>query len=146
MGQNHFFVTEDVLDVALYLSLVTAPEYGAVASFIGTVRSPNLGKRVLYIDYEGYDAMIETQMAIVAGELRDGLELGHLVLAHRLGRMEPGEASIAIVASSKHRTEALQACQRGIDRAKELLPVWKLEVTEEGESWVEGSTAAGETL
>ena len=146
MGQDHFFVTEDILDVAHYLSLVTVPEYGAVASFVGTVRSPNLGKRVLYIDYEGYDAMIETQMAIVAGELRDGLELGHLVLAHRLGRMEPGEASIAIVASSKHRTEALQACQRGIDRAKELLPVWKLEVTEEGESWVEGSTAAGETL
>ena len=146
MGKDHFFVTEDVLDIVHYLSLVTAPEYGAVASFVGTVRSPNLGKTVRYIDYEGYDAMIRTQMTVVAGELRAGLELGHLILAHRLGRMEPGEASIAIVASSKHRSEALQACQRGIDRAKELLPVWKLEVTEAGETWVGGSTAAGKTL
>ena len=146
MPQNHFFVTEEILDVAHYLSLVTAPEYGAVASFVGTVRSPNLGKTVRYLDYEGYDAMIRTQMAVVARELRGGLELGHLVLAHRLGRMTPGAASIAIVASSKHRSEALQACQRGIDRAKELLPVWKLEVTEAGEAWVEGSAAAGETL
>jgi MoaE-MoaD fusion protein len=100
---NHFFVTTAPLDHAHYLSLVTAGEYGAVASFLGTVRSPNAGENVLYIDYEGYENMMYTQMKVIADIMRESLELGHLVLAHRLGKMYPGEASIAIVASSKHR-------------------------------------------
>jgi molybdopterin synthase catalytic subunit len=87
MANNHFFVTTEPLDHAHYLTLVTAPEYGAVASFLGTVRSPNLGENVLYIDYEGYESMMYAQMKVVAKTLRDSLDLGHLVLAHRLGKM-----------------------------------------------------------
>jgi MoaE-MoaD fusion protein len=143
---DHFFVTTKPLDHAHYLSLVTAPEYGAVASFLGTVRSPNLGETVLYIDYEGYEGMIYSQMKIVAETLRRGLELGHLVLAHRLGKMVPGEASIAIVASSKHRKEALLACQQGLELCKERLPVWKHEATEAGQQWVKGVATASKPL
>jgi MoaE-MoaD fusion protein len=143
---DHFFVTKAPLDHAYYLTLVTASEYGAVASFLGTVRSPNLGENVLYIDYEGYEGMIYTQMKVVAETLRSTLDLGHLVLAHRLGKMVPGEASIAIVASSKHRREALSACQQGLELCKERLPVWKHEATDAGEKWVEGVATAGKTL
>ena len=144
--QTHCLVTYDKLELEHYLALVTEPRYGAVASFFGTVRSPNAGQGVRYIDYEGYEAMIRTQMEVVVQELRSELELGHFVLAHRLGRCYPGEASIALVASSAHRKPALLACQKGIDRAKDLLPVWKLEVTEDGSAWVEGSSSAGKTL
>ena len=140
---DYFKVTQDELDPAAYLILVMRPEFGAVASFMGTVRSPNAGETVDYIDYEGYESMIETQMGVLAKELRDTFDLGHIVFAHRLGRLKPGEASIAIVISSKHRKDALAACQRGIDRVKELLPVWKHEVTDKGTVWVEGSTKAG---
>ena len=143
---NHFFVTEDVLDLQHYINLVSEPAYGAVSSFLGTVRSPNLGRAVRYIDYEGYEAMLQTQMAVLAQELREAFDVGHLVFAHRLGRLVPGEASIAIVVSSKHRNAALHACERSINRAKELLPVWKLEVNMDGHQWVEGSAAAGEQL
>lgn len=143
---NHFFVTEDVLDLQRYISLVSESTYGAVSSFLGTVRSPNLGQAVRHIDYEGYEAMLQTQMAVLAKELRSSFDIGHLVLAHRLGRLVPGEASIAIVVSSKHRNAALHACELGINRAKELLPVWKLEVNTDGSQWVEGSVAAGEQL
>lgn len=143
---DHFFVTTASLEHAHYLSLVTAPEYGAVASFLGTVRSPNLGENVLFIDYEGYESMIYTQMKVVAELLRRDLELGHLVLAHRLGKMYPGEASIAIVASSKHRKEALTACQQGLELCKERLPVWKHEATEGGQQWVKGVAVASKTL
>ncbi len=146
MPNNHFFVTTDPLDPAHYLSLVTESEYGAVASFLGTVRSPNLGENVLYIDYEGYESMIYTQMKVVAETLRKTLDLGHLVLAHRLGKMLPGEASIAIVASSKHRKEALLACQQGLEHCKERLPVWKHEATSAGEQWVRGVAVASKTL
>ena len=143
---DHFFVTEDILDVQHYIHLVSEPAYGAVSSFLGTVRSPNLGQDVRYIDYEGYEAMLQTQMAVLAKELRETFDIGRLVLAHRLGRLVPGDASIAIVISSQHRNAALHACERGINRAKELLPVWKLEVNVDGSQWVEGSAVAGEQL
>ena len=110
------------------------------------MRSPNLGQNVRYIDYEGYEAMILGQMKRAAEELRGRLELGRIVIAHRLGRLEPGEASIMIVISSKHRRAALDACSSLIDRLKELLPVWKFEVADEAEGWVAGSSVAAETL
>ena len=143
---DHLFVTENVLEPEHYLKLVTDEAYGAVASFLGTVRSPNLGRDVRYIDYEGYEAMLKTQMAVLAQELRSSFDIGHLVLAHRLGRLIPGEASIAVLVSSAHRNDALHACERGINRAKELLPVWKLEVNADGSEWVEGVAVAGERL
>jgi MoaE-MoaD fusion protein len=146
MPNDHFFVTKDPLDHAYYLTLVTAPEYGAVASFLGTVRSPNLGETVDYIDYEGYEGMMYSQMKIIAETLRKTLDLGNLVLAHRLGKMYPGETSIAIVASSKHRKEALLACQQGLELCKERLPVWKHEATLSGEKWVKGVATASKTL
>jgi len=143
---DYFLISYEPLHIGHYIERVTAPEFGAIASFLGTVRSPNQGESVRYIDYEGYDNMIETQMARLAAELRTKYDLGHLVVAHRLGRMLPGEASIAIVISSKHRKPALEACHEAINRAKELLPVWKNEVTESGNHWVEGSSAASKTL
>ncbi len=146
MSRDHFFVTTEPLHHAHYLSLVTAPEYGAVASFLGTVRSPNVGENVHYIDYEGYESMIYTQMKTVAETLRSSLALGHLVLAHRLGKMYPGEASIAIVASSQHRKEALLACQQGLELCKERLPVWKYEATGAGQQWVKGVAVAGKPI
>jgi molybdopterin synthase catalytic subunit len=143
---DHFFVTEAVLDVMHYQQLVASASCGAVASFIGTVRSPNKGQVVQHIDYEGYEGMILAQMRVVVNELRDRYDLGGLVIGHRLGRLLPGEASIAIVVASRHRKDALEACHACIDRCKELLPVWKREVTKSGEVWVEGSSVASEVL
>ena len=144
--QNHLFVTREPLEPERYLELVSAPRFGAVVSFLGTVRSPNAGEQVSYIDYEGYETMLHTQLQVLAAELRAAFDLGGVVVAHRLGRLRPGEASIAVVVSSPHRKDALGACQLGIDRAKELLPVWKREVTGENSSWVAGSVAAGTPL
>lgn len=145
-SQDHFIVTKDILEPLSYIELVTEDMFGAVASFFGTVRSPNLGHVVEYIEYEGYDSMIQTQMAVLAKELREQFSLGHIVLAHRLGKLKPSEASIAIVISSKHRKDALAACEQGINRSKELLPVWKYEVTGQNGSWVKGSSVASKTL
>ena len=143
---DHFFVTEDVLDLGACVARASSPEYGAVSSFLGTVRSPNRGQNVAYIDYQGYETMILEQMRRAAAELRAQFGLGRIVFGHRLGKLTPGEVSIIIVISSRHRKEALLAAHVAIDRLKELLPVWKLEATPEGQSWVEGSTTAAEPL
>ena len=145
-GRDHLLVSHAPLEPGRYLDLVADPACGACASFLGTVRSPNAGQRVRYIEYQGYESMILTQMKLLADELRARFDLGSLVLAHRLGQLAPGEASIAVVIASAHRRDALAACQSAIDRAKELLPVWKYEVSDAGGSWVAGSSAAGEPL
>lgn len=143
---DHFVVTEGELDIGGLMNAVRAPEYGALASFVGSVRSPNAGATVEHIDYEGYEAMMLREMQEVAGELRSQFDLGRLAVAHRLGRLSPGEASIAIVVSSRHRREALAACQACIDRLKERLPVWKYESGEAGSKWVAGKRVEGSGL
>lgn len=140
-----FLVTEDALDLGELCRRVSSPAYGASAFFLGTVRSPNAGSEVRYIDYEGYESMLVRQLARVAEEARARFALGRVALAHRLGRLRPGEASIAIAVSSRHRQDALLACQFCIDRCKDVLPVWKYEVAQEGR-WVAGSSAATEPL
>ncbi|MDQ3459544.1 MAG: molybdenum cofactor biosynthesis protein MoaE [Deinococcota bacterium] len=144
--EDYLLVTGEPLDIGDLTLRVSAPSCGASALFVGTVRSPNAGSEVAYIDYEGYEGMILRQLARVAGEARARHELGRLALAHRLGRLEPGEASIIIAVSSRHRQDALLACRFCIDRCKDILPVWKCEVTDEGSRWVAGSSAAAETL
>jgi molybdopterin synthase catalytic subunit len=139
-------VTHDPIDPEALIALVSDRMYGAVAIFFGLVRSPNKRQAVLHIDYEGYDAMIETQMRAIVEELRTHFEIGRVAIAHRLGRLRPGEVSVAIAISSRHRKEALAACQEGIDRIKERLPIWKYEVTEEGAGWVPGISVASESF
>ncbi len=156
LDTNHFFVTEEVLNLQDYFALCAADAYGAQASFVGTVRSPNKGQIVASIDYQGYEAMMLKQMGVIAEILRSQFDLGVVVIAHRLGLLKPQEASVAIVISSPHRPDALKACAESIELIKERLPVWKLErITEDAsedsgevikEHWVEGKSSVSKTL
>ncbi len=107
-------------------------------SFLGTTRSPNRGEEVAFLEYEAYPEMAEKVMAQILEEMRQRWPLGRIALWHRLGRVDPGEASIAIVVSARHRKEAFAACQYAIDRVKQILPVWKKEYRRDGSFWVEG--------
>jgi molybdopterin synthase catalytic subunit len=137
-GQDSFGLTHEPLDLKALVDWATAPEYGAVVSFLGTTRSPNRGEEVAYLEYEAYPEMAERVMAEIIGEMRARWPLGRVALWHRLGRVDPGEASIAIVVSARHRKEAFAACQYAIDRVKQVLPVWKKEHRQDGSFWVEG--------
>lgn len=119
---------------------------GAVASFAGTVRSPNDGMSVLYLDYEGYEPMIVAEMGRIADELEREFGVAAIALSHRLGRVGVGEVSIVVAAASAHRRAALAAIDRGIDLCKARLPVWKREVTESDATWVAGSSSAGPVI
>ncbi len=136
--RQRLLLTRDPLDIGALSAEVGDARSGAVASFLGTVRSPNRGREVFWIDYEGYDAMIEAELARIANELRDAFPLLGLALAHRLGRCLPGEASIAIVACSPHREAAFDACREALERCKARLPIWKHESDESGAHWVDG--------
>lgn len=139
---GHFLVTPDALSLAAASDFLIRPGYGAQAYFVGTVRSPNLGKVVEFIEYEGYPPMAQKVMAEAADLARERHGALAVWTEHRLGRLSPGEVSIIIGVGSPHRRAALEACDFLIEHLKVVLPVWKLEGDEDGEHWVKGQTGS----
>ncbi len=114
---------------------------GAVTSFLGLVRDQNLGRRVLWLEYEAYAPLALAVFQRIREEVRGQWPTVHLGIHHRTGRLEVGEASVAIAAASPHRTETFAACRYAIERVKQVAPIWKREVFEGGSVWIEGATA-----
>ena len=131
-----FRLTDEPIDLAAVLAEVADDRAGGTASFVGTTRIHSRGRTVLHLDYEGYAGMAEKVMAELAADLERKYELCKVAIAHRVGRVEIGEASVAIAISAPHRGDALAACREAIDRLKEIVPLWKKEVYEGGEEWI----------
>ena len=140
-----FKITRDVLDPTALHNLVRSPQAGAVSLFMGVVRDNNLGRDVDYLEYDAYPAMATKVMRQIAAEIRERWDVLDIAMYHRIGRLEIGEASVAVAVASAHRGEGIEACHYGIDRLKAIVPIWKKEVWADGEEWIEGSlTAAAE--
>jgi molybdopterin synthase catalytic subunit len=133
-----FEITRDPLDPRRLMEFVRRDEAGAVALFQGVVRNENLGRRVLRLEYDAYPEMAARKMREVAEEVRTRWPVNEIGIVHRIGRLEVGETVLLVAVSSAHRREAFEACQYAVDRIKEIVPVWKKEVWEGGEEWVEG--------
>jgi molybdopterin synthase catalytic subunit/molybdopterin converting factor small subunit len=131
-----FRVTEEPLSLDVVVEEVSDESAGAVASFLGTVRRESRGRMVLYLEYEAYAEMAEDVMAQIAADLEQRYDLGAVAMHHRVGRVEIGEASVAIAVSAAHRQDALAACKDAIDTLKQTVPLWKKEVYEGGEEWL----------
>ena len=119
----------------------TAGADGAVATFLGLVRNHNVGRRVRYLEYEAYEPLAVKAFERIAAEVRERWPGVRLALHHRIGRLEIGEASVAITARSPHRGDACAACRYTIERVKQIAPIWKREFFEGGDAWIEGATA-----
>lgn len=133
-----FAITHDPLDPAPLVEAVRRDESGAVALFYGVVRNENLGRNVQYLEYDAYPEMAIKKMQEVADEVRAKFPVTGIGVLHRIGRLEIGETSLLVAVSSGHRSEAFAACHYAVDRIKQIVPVWKKEVWEDGEAWVEG--------
>jgi molybdopterin synthase catalytic subunit len=131
-----FRVTEEPIALEAVVDEVADESAGAVATFLGTVRRESRGRTVLYLEYEAYAEMAEDVMAQIAAELEQRYELWAVAIHHRVGRVEIGEASVAIAVSAPHRQDALAACKDAIDTLKQTVPLWKKEVYEGGEEWL----------
>ena len=114
---------------------------GAVVTFLGLVRNHNAGRRVRYLEYEAYAPLAVKAFGRIADEIRERWPSARLALHHRVGRLEIGEASVAIAARSPHRGDAYAACRYAIERVKQIAPIWKREFFDGGDVWVEGATA-----
>jgi molybdopterin synthase catalytic subunit len=114
---------------------------GALASFLGVVRATHQGRAVRYLEYEAFDALAVKTFAQIRDEALARWPEAELALVHRVGRLEIGEASIAIVAATAHRADAFAVCRYAIERVKQIAPVWKHEYFVDGDAWVEGAVA-----
>ena len=141
-----YAVTTEPLDLDALVRAVSAEAAsgvigpGAVITFVGVVRNENAGRRVLRLEYEGYEPL-----AVRAFE-RIGVEVGdrwsvRLAVHHRLGTLAIGEASVIIAVASPHRADAFAACRYVIERIKQIAPIWKHEFFEGGDVWIEGASA-----
>ena len=119
---------------------------GAVVAFVGLVRNHNAGRRVLYLEYEAYEPLALKAFERIAAEIGERWPGARLALHHRTGRLEIGEASIAIVARSAHRADAYAASRYAIERVKQIAPIWKREFFDGGDVWIEGATADPDDL
>ena len=140
-GPARFVITPEPLDAAAFEALVSGPSCGAVATFVGRVRGENAGRTVLWLDYEAYAPLALAAFERIAREAADRWPDATLAIAHRVGRLAIGDASVVVAAGAPHRREAFAACRFGIERVKQIAPIWKHEHFEGGDVWIEGATA-----
>jgi len=135
-------ITEKEISIDALYKTVLRDSHGAVVTFAGVVRDNSGDKRTDYLEYEAYTDMAEKKMAEIGGEIQKKWGIDAMAILHRIGRLEIGEISVLIAIASPHRVEALAACKYAIDRLKEVVPIWKKEVGEDGNYWVEGPVSA----
>lgn len=131
-----FEITDRAIDLARLQAAVRHPGAGAIVTFVGTTRNENVGRRVIRLEYEAFAAMAEKEMRKLATAAQKRWPLRRVAMAHRIGIVPVGEASVGIAVSSGHRREAFEACHWLIDRLKEIVPIWKKEHFRGGQVWI----------
>ena len=137
-----FAVIEGPIDVPALISAAQRPDCGAISTFIGTTRiDESGGASVEYLEYEAYRPMADRKLEDIGAEIEKRWDVREVSIVHRIGRVEPGEASVAIVVASPRRGPAFEASRYAIERIKKVVPIWKREVWSDGYVWV-GSQAS----
>jgi len=139
-----FRVTDKPIDLKELVDFVSDPEVGAIATFIGTTRNNNEGRKVIGLDYEAYPEMAEKELARIGEDAKKKCRICRMAIVHRLGPVQITEASVIIAVSAGHRDDAFAACRFAIEEIKKTVPIWKKEVYEGGEVWI--GTQTGQPL
>jgi threonine synthase len=141
---EYFAITQDELDVDKIVAYIVRPETGATYVFLGAVRGiTRHNDQILDTDhlvYEAYEPMAEQKLHQIAAEIRQRYpKVQGLAIVQRIGKLEVGQATVLVACSAGHRNDGcLEAAHYGIDRLKEIVPVWKKEISPNGSVWVEG--------
>jgi len=141
-------LTESAIDLDDLLAKITLPTTGAAAIFTGMVRAVTSRRPVhqtTYLEYEAYAPMAESKMKQVADEIRERWPIVEgIAIVQRIGTLLPQTPTVLIACTAAHRDDGVfEAARYGIERLKEIVPVWKKEVGPPGESWVEGEYIPG---
>ncbi|MBX3066696.1 MAG: molybdopterin converting factor subunit 1 [Anaerolineae bacterium] len=139
-----FRIEAGEIDLNELTSAITTPQTGAVCLFSGYVRGETTSEGKLLmtarLDYEAYEPMALAKMKQVATEIRERWSLVQgIAIVQRIGTLQVGEPTVLIAVASGHRDQGcFEAARYGIDRLKEIVPIWKKEISADGSQWVEG--------
>jgi len=140
-ARDFFELTTDPIDVGAVARRMVLPECGATVTLDGYAREWTSGRRTLYLVYEAYEPMALREMKRLGKQAHERFDIAHIGIVHRTGRLEIGETSVVISVSAPHRLAAFEACEWAIRELKRTVPIWKKEVFENGEMWVESEGA-----
>lgn len=129
-------ITAIPLDPEQITAKVRKDTNGAVVTFLGTTRLFSEGKRVVKLEYEAYEEMALKKLEEIRQEMMAEFGIEDIAISHRIGPVDIGQISLVVVVASPHRREAFFACHKIVDRVKEIVPIWKKEVFEDGSRWV----------
>ena len=132
-----FGIVDGPIDVAALVAAAQRLDCGAISVFLGTTRvDESGGASVEHLEYEAYRPMADRKLGEIGAEIEERWDVRHVAIVHRIGRVDPGEASVAIVVASPRRGPAFEASRYAIERIKEIVPIWKREVWSDGYVWV----------
>ena len=135
---RHTALVDSRIDTEGLVAAAQQPSDGAVVVFHGIVRNQSRDRRTLYLEYEAYEPMAASELEKLADAALTRFAVREIVVVHRLGRVEIGEASVLIVVAAAHRAAAFDACRWLIDTLKQSVPIWKKEYFSDGAVWAQG--------
>ena len=139
-GDDKFAITFEPISLDEMAARVRRPETGAIAVFGGVVRSVSAGKEVEHLEYEAYEEMAVAKLRQVADEARQQWpKIVDIAIVQRIGHLAVGDNAVIVAVSSPHRGDGcFEACAYAINRLKQIVPIWKKEVSPDGSEWIEG--------
>ena len=141
---DHFAITLAPLSLEEVYALADDAANGAIVVMSGMVRNQTDGRPVVSLEYQAYEPMamqVFKQSEVQIRQTWTGVT--HVIIHHRVGRLQIGEISVLVAIGCPHRTEAFEACKYAIDTLKHNAPIWKKEFYAGGEVWIEGEAGAG---
>ncbi len=136
MNNDLFQIVEEPIITEEVIQKVTSRNAGAIAVFIGTVRELTDGKRTLSLEYQAYAPMAVRKLAEIGEEMQEKWPHVKVAITHRIGHLHISEAAVVIAVSSPHRKVAYEANEYAIERIKQIVPIWKKEIWEDGSMWI----------
>ncbi|EST53151.1 molybdopterin converting factor [Brevibacillus panacihumi W25] len=130
-----FSITTEPLSADKLIRLVSNPHAGAVLTFVGTVREFTHGQRTVYLSYEAYAPMAVEKMKQIAAEIDERWPGARVAMQHRIGDLQIEEIAVIVAVATPHRNESFEAGRYAIERLKQIVPIWKKEMWEDGSEW-----------
>lgn len=130
-----FSITEEPLSADRLVRLVSNPHAGAILTFVGTVREFTHGQRTVSLSYEAYAPMAVQKMKQIAAEIEERWPGAQVAMQHRVGHLQIEEIAVVVAVATAHRNESFEAGRYAIERLKQIVPIWKKELWEDGSEW-----------
>jgi molybdopterin synthase catalytic subunit len=136
MKKELFEIVDEPIKVEEIVKKVERREAGAITTFIGTVREWTKGRRTLSLEYQAYASMAVKMLEQIGDEVKEKWPTAQTAISHRVGHLEIADIAVVIAVSSPHRKIAYEANEYAIERIKQIVPIWKKEHWEDGETWI----------